>query len=422
MASFKPFPAIRPAAEYAADTLCPPYDVVDRDEAAEYCKNPVNFMRVIRADALLPEDKTYSKETYDLSRANLDKLMADGVYSEDMHPRYYIYSETFQGRTQTGIVGCASIDEYENGTIKKHEVTRAEKELDRIRHFDVCDADTEPVFLTYKDSDRIKALTESITGDEDPEYETTDRVGVSHRLWPVKDESAIKLLEGLFSDVDCMYIADGHHRSASAVKVGHMKREQYGGYSGVEEFNRFMAVAFPESELTVLPYNRLLTSLSGMTGDEFLSRLSDVADLSEISESAAAGQDRNDRDSYPARHTVNLYMDGKWHAVKFHSDIIDEDDPVKSLDVYLLQEYVFAPLFGITDPRTDKRLAFDGGTGSTARLEKAVDSGKAEAAFSLCPLTVREIMKVADNDLIMPPKSTWFEPKLGSGWFAHRID
>ena len=412
MAVFKPFPAIRPRRKYCARTLCPPYDVVSRKEASDYSADPVSFMRVIRTDAALPEEMEYSKESYELSRSILDQMLADGIYFMDEKPRYYVYSETFHDHTQTGIAGCASIDDYDHGIIKIHEKTLPEKEQDRIRHFAACDANTEPVFLTYRDNEPVRQMTESITASEEPAYEAVDREGVIHRLWPVVNDSAVKLLEQMFQDIEAFYIADGHHRTASAVRVGHMKREDCSSFTGEEEFNRFMAVAFPESELLILPYNRLLADSAGLSVNELLEQISSRAVLQPAEDGNAPVKEK---------HSFKLYTDHKWYTASFHKDLIDEKDPVKSLDVYLLQKYILDPVFGIRDPKNDPRLTFSGGIDSTEKMTEAVDSGAAAVSFLLYPVTIREIMAVADSGQTMPPKSTWFEPKIGSGWFVHFI-
>lgn len=412
MAVFKPFPAVRPRPEYCSRTLCPPYDVVSREEAASYSIDPLSFMRVTRTDAALPEEMEYSRESYELSRSLFDDMLAKGIYFQDETPHYYIYSETFREHTQTGIVGCASIDEYDSGIIKQHEKTFPAKEEDRIRHFTACGADTEPVFLTYRDDPHIRQMTEQILETEKPDYEAEDRDGVVHRLWCITDDSAIRLLEQMFLDVDALYIADGHHRTASAVRVGHMKRESADRYTGDEEFNRFLAVAFPESDLLLLPYNRLIKDLKGLSLQELLEGIRKAADIE---------PSRDGADPLMSRHQFKLYIQGNWYTARFHDDLIDDSDPIGSLDVSLLQNHILAPLLSVTDPRTDPLLSFSGGVSSTEQMIRAVDSGEAAAAILLCPITVLEMMKVADSGLIMPPKSTWFEPKIGSGWFIHRI-
>ena len=333
-------------------------------------------MHIIRADGDLSDEPLYSDNIYRRSAEMLDSFINDGILIQDVSPSYFIYSQTMDGRTQTGIVGCASIDDYENGVIKKHEVTREDKERDRIRHFDECSADTEPVFLIYKNKNDIQQLTERIMSESEPEYDTVDAAGVRHRLWPVNSPEDTAAYRAIFDAMDALYIADGHHRTASAVKVGRRRREAMPGYTGEEEFNFFMAVAFPDDQLRVLDYNK---------------------------------------------HECTMYLDKSWYTLRFKEGMIDESSPVTSLDVSALQERVLAPLLGIKDPRTDMRIAFVGGIKGSAELQRRVDSGEMSVAFELYPVSVGEIMSVADAGMIMPPKSTWFEPKLGSGWFIHRI-
>lgn len=414
MAVFRPFTAVRPDARYAAESLCPPYDVVDHDEAAAVIsENPRSFMNVTRADAFFKPSEEYSDSVYARSAENLENFIRDGIYTVDRQPHFYIYSEEFQGRTQTGIVGCASIDDYEKGVIKKHEVTKPEKETDRIKHFSACMADTEPVFLTYRDDPEIRDIMEKRIAESGPEYEAEDDEGVTHRLWVLEDSSLTVRLSSLFDDIPAMYIADGHHRTASAVHVGMKLRAEDPDASEDKEYNRFMAVAFPDSDLCVLPYNRLVKNLPGLTVKSFIQHLSAAAEVTPV----------EDPGHWPTeRHTIYIYTGGSWYKAVFRKDLIDETDPVKRLDVSLLQDLVFSPILGIEDPRRDKRLDFSGGIDDHHVLMNAVDTGKAAAAFELCPVTVSEIMDVADSGCIMPPKSTWFEPKLGSGWFVHKID
>ncbi len=413
MAIFRPFPAVRPDRKYAAETLCPPYDVVTREEAAAIsAASPHSFMHIIRADGDLSDEPLYSDNIYRRSARMLDSFINDGILIQDVSPSYFIYSQTMDGRTQTGIVGCASIDDYENGVIKKHEVTREDKERDRIRHFDECSADTEPVFLIYKNKNDIQQLTERIMSESEPEYDAVDAAGVRHRLWPVNSLEDTAAYRAIFDAMDALYIADGHHRTASAVKVGRRRREAMPGYTGEEEFNFFMAVAFPDDQLRVLDYNRLVKDLNGYTKESFLEELNKIFDIT----------DDGSADPHPsAKHECTMYLDKSWYTLRFKEGMIDESSPVTSLDVSALQERVLAPLLGIKDPRTDMRIAFVGGIKGSAELQRRVDSGEMSVAFELYPISVREIMSVADAGMIMPPKSTWFEPKLGSGWFIHRI-
>lgn len=411
MAIFRPFPALRPDRKYAAEILCPPYDVVTGKEAASISSaKPHSFMNIIRSDGCLPDEPPYSESVYQYSAKKLQEFEKDGILLPDASPSYYIYSQTMNGRTQTGIVGCASIDDYENGIIKKHEVTREDKELDRIRHFDACSADTEPVFLIYRSEEEVERLTADIMSSAAPEYDVTDDTGVRHRLWRVPSPDDIDKYYALFAAIPALYIADGHHRTASAVKVGNKRREACPDATGEEEFNFFMAVAFPDSQLRVLDYNRLVADLNGYGSDEFLMKLTEIFDIT----------DNGDTDPHPSRkHECTMYMDHKWYTLKFKPDMIDESTPVSALDVSALQENVLAPLLGISDPRTDMRISFVGGIKGSEELERRVNSGEMAVAFELFPVSIDDIIRIADAGMTMPPKSTWFEPKLSSGWFIH---
>lgn len=413
MAIFKPFRALRPNKEYAAEILCPPYDVVSREEAARIsAASPRSFMHIIRADGSLPGESQYSDKVYETSKKTLADFESRGFMFQDDAPSYYIYSQTMNGRTQTGIVGCASIDDYENGVIKRHEITRSEKEQDRIRHFDVCSANTEPVFLIYDNNEKIQSLTDNIINSFEPEYDTEDAEGVRHRLWRVQNSDAAAEYETIFAEMPALYIADGHHRTASAVKVGKMRRKQNPGFDGTEEFNRFMSVAFPGDSLEILGYHRLISDLHGFTSEAFINKLREFCRI----------EDCRTPDCLPdKKHTCTMYLSNKWYTLSFKPEFLKSDNPADSLDASILQKFVLGPLLGITDPRTDKRIGFLGGIKSSEELKKQVDNGDKAVAFALYPVSIKEIMNVADAGLVMPPKSTWFEPKLGSGWFVHKL-
>ena len=413
MAVFKPFCAVRPDRAFASETLCPPYDVVTRQEAAEISAAcPESFMHVIRADGDLQQESSYSHRIYTYASDYLQKLLADKVLIQEKSEAYYIYSQTMNGRTQTGIVGCASIDDYENGTILRHEVTREEKEQDRIRHFDTCSAHTEPVFLIFRQRRELASLMERIMDRSAPEYDTLTSDGVRHRLWVVTGKEETELVEKQFAAMKELYIADGHHRTASAVKVGKKRRESFPDYTGSEPFNFFMAAAFPDNELQVLDYNRLIRDLNGFSREEFLAELSRAASVRSLED----GDPEPDR-----KHSFAVYLDHTWYLASFHPELYSDEDPVRSLDVSLLQEHVLGPVLGIKDPRTDSRIDFSGGIRGAKDLENRVDSGEMAVAFRMYPVCVEDIIRVADAGMIMPPKSTWFEPKLGSGWFIHMI-
>ncbi len=314
------------------------------------------------------------------------------------------------GRAQTGVVGCASIDDYIQNHIKRHELTRADKEADRIRHVDVCDANTGPIFLTYRAVSGISQRVKSWMDGHAPVYDFTAEDGIGHRVWVVDSPEEIRAFEEAFRQVPDFYIADGHHRTASAVKVGQKRRQEHPGYTGEEEFNYFLAVLFPDEELRILDYNRVVHDLNGMNKEEFLEKLSRVYDCQE-----AQGMCRPEE-----KHTMGMYLDGKWYLCRAKAGSFSEDDPVGRLDVSILQNQVLTPLLAIEDPRTSSRIDFVGGIRGLQELEKMVDAGKA-VAFAMYPTGLDDLMDIADNNHIMPPKSTWFEPKLRSGLFVHRL-
>ena len=316
-----------------------------------------------------------------------------------------------EGRVQTGLVGCTSIDDYINDIIKKHEFTRKEKELDRINHFDITDANTEPVFLTYKKNDRVNEIVSAWVDSHQAEYDVVTEDGIEHIVWVLKDEALVKELVELFSKIDYLYIADGHHRSASAVAAGKKRREENTSYTGEEEFNRFLAVIFPDEDLYVMDYNRVIKDLNGNTSEEFINKISDKFDVAEASDSQYK----------PAKkHDYGMFLDGKWYVLTAKEGTYPNEDPVLSLDSAILQNNLLAPILGIEDPRTDKRIDFIGGIRGLAELEKRVNDDM-KVAFALYPVTIEDLMGVADAGQVMPPKSTWFEPKLRSGLFVHKL-
>ena len=410
MATLHPFKGYRPRKDICSQVAALPYDVMSSEEAREMVKdNPLSFLHVDRAEIDLPEGTDiYSKEVYDRAAKNLNTMLSDGTYIHDTVPMLYVYRLTMDGRSQTGIVGCCAVDEYLDNTIKKHELTRADKEQDRINHVDYCDANTGPIFLTYRHREDIDKVVEDITS-APAEYDFVSEDGVRHQVW-LSDETSVRELVALFKAVDSLYIADGHHRSASAVKVGLKRRNEKPGYSGEEEFNFFLSVLFPDNQLRIMDYNRVLKDLNGMTNGEFLAALVKKFDVEEVSSAFSP--------SIP--HTFGMYMDDRWYKLTAKAELI-HGDAVERLDVSILQNEVFAPMLGIGDPRTDKRIDFVGGIRGLAELERRVDSGEMKLAFAMCPTSVGELMAIADSGKIMPPKSTWFEPKLRSGIFIHKL-
>ncbi|MDR0424418.1 MAG: DUF1015 family protein [Clostridiales Family XIII bacterium] len=411
MVTVKPFCAVRPAAGYAEKVAALPYDVMNSEEARQMVSgNPYSFLHVDKAEIDLPVGMgLYDEQVYRKARENLDGLMAGGILIRDPARRFYVYSLTMDGHTQSGIVGCPSIDDCLGGRIKKHELTRADKEADRIRHIDALDANTGPIFLAHRPQPELGALTAEAM-EAPPLYDFVAEDGVRHRAWGV-GEAATEQIGRVFGAMDALYIADGHHRCASAVKVGAMRREAHPGYAGDEEFNFFLAVIFPSDQLRIFDYNRVVQDLRGMSPAEFLKRLEEKMEVAPYS----GGQFRPGK-----KHEFGLFMDGRWFCLRARPETIDEGNPVSRLDVSILQEHVLAPMLGIADPRTDTRIDFVGGIRGLGELERRVQGGMA-AAFSMFPTTLDDLMDIADNGMIMPPKSTWFEPKLRSGLFIHTL-
>ncbi len=411
MAVVKAFRAVRPKKEYASLVAALPYDVMNSAEARQKVKgNKYSFLHVDKAEIDLPEDiDIYDEKVYLKAGENLKKLVSDGVCEQEAKPAFYIYRQIMNGRSQTGLVCCASIDDYLNNTIKKHENTVAAKEADRINHVDYCDANTGPIFLTYRNNAQISAIIESYTENNGSEYDFVSE-NVRNTVWVIDDDEIIAKLSSLFSAVPALYIADGHHRSASAVKVGLKRREQNPGFTGDEEFNYFLAVLFPDTELAVMDYNRTVRDLNGMSEEGFLQKLSEKFDI----------EPENEAYRPEKRHTFGLYLGGKWYKMRLKEGVADEADPLARLDVSILQNEVLSPLLGITDPRADKRIDFIGGIRGLGELEKRCSEDMC-AAFSMYPTSIADLMAIADSGNVMPPKSTWFEPKLLSGLFIHNL-
>lgn len=413
MAVFRPFAAVRPLPEYAERVAALPYDVMSSAEAREMAEgNPYSFLHVDKAEIdLAPSIDLYDARVYEKARENLEKLVADGVCAQDQKPCFYIYRQIMDDRAQTGLVGCASIDDYRDNVIKKHEFTRADKEADRIRHVDTCDANTGPIFLTCRPQARLHAIMESWKASYMPVYDFTQD-DVRQTVWVVDDSAVIAALAKAVSELDALYIADGHHRAASAVRVGEQRREANPGYTGEEEFNFFLAVLFSSDDLAIMDYNRVVKDLNGYTVEEFLKTIEEKFEVSPYADDGAFHPEQS--------HTFGLYLGGQWYCLTARAGTFPADDPVASLDVSILQENLLGPVLGIGDPRTDKRIDFVGGIRGLGELEKRAASDM-QLAFSMCPTTLEELMAIADAGKVMPPKSTWFEPKLLSGLFIHKL-
>lgn len=423
----KPFAAVRPTASVADQVAALPYDVYDRAEAvAAVDGEPLSFLNIDRPETQFsPDVDMYAPEVYAKARELFDARRADGTFVTEPAPCFYLYELTMGGRSQTGVVACCAIDDYLENVIKKHENTLEKKELDRIRHIDALDAQTGPIFLTYRDSDAIDILVAAVKKTA-PLYDFAGEDGVTHRVWRMaaaSEETACSQayagLVAAFAKVPCAYIADGHHRAASAVKVGLARREANPGYDGTEEFNYFMSVLFPASQLSILAYNRVVRDLNGLTKDEFLNALAGENGPFEIIHKQESQLEPIDKGA------VGMYLDREWYGLGVKPEF-ESSDPVEGLDVSILQEKVLAPILGIGDPRTDGRIEFVGGIRGLRELERKVNRIDARGdglavAFAMFPTSIDELLNVADAGRLMPPKSTWFEPKLRSGLFAHLI-
>ncbi|MDO4804537.1 MAG: DUF1015 family protein [Lachnospiraceae bacterium] len=439
MAVFRPFKAVRPDERIVDKVAALPYDVMSSREAREMVKdNPHSFLHVDRAEIDLdPSVDIYDASVYARAAMNLEEMLADGTNIAEDKPVYYIYRQVMDGRAQAGIVGCASIDDYMNNVIRKHELTRADKEEDRIRHVDTCNANTGPIFLTFRDNGEIGRFTSDWMASHQPIYDFTSDDGITHTVWKVDEVDAENRLYRHFQDIPCFYIADGHHRSASAVRVGQMRREEHPDYDGTEEFNFFLSVLFPSDELRIYDYNRVVHDLNGLSEEEFLagvrkkfdvktcdgedSIISPAMNHMEDSEgTGCAGKGILERYRPVKKHEFGMYLSGKWYRLTAKEGTFDANDPVSRLDVSILQENLLSPVLGIGDPRTDGRISFIGGIRGLNELVRKVDGGDA-VAFAMYPTTIEDLMDIADAGAIMPPKSTWFEPKLRSGLFIHYL-
>lgn len=413
MAVFRAFKAVRPVREKVAKVAALPYDVVEREEAEQIGKeNPDSFLHVDRAEIdLLADTKSDDSKVYEKARNNLLQMEEKGILFQDPSPCYYLYELVYKGRTQTGIAGCASVDDYLSDVVKKHEPTRSAKELDRFHHVDVCDANTGPIYLTCRYTNSLTDFVSQWKKEHRAEYDFTEEDEITHRVWVVDEEWAVSLITEEMKKIPALYIADGHHRAAAAVKVGLKRREENPKYTGEEEFNYFLSVVFPYDQLTIRAYNRVVKDLNGQTPDQVLSRIKEKFDMTIVP-------------GFPAKpvekHCFGLYLDGFWYLLKAKPELYENKDIVEQLDSRILQEQVLAPILGIDDPRTDERLIFAGGNHKLRELQAMADRSRG-IAFALYPASVEDLMQIADENKLMPPKSTWFEPKLRSGIFIHKL-
>lgn len=411
MATFKPFRALRPKPEYAKDVASRPYDVLNAQEARQEAEgNKYSFLRVIKPELELPDDiDPYGTNVYNQGLENLNFLRSEQIIVKDATPSFYIYRLTMDGREQTGIVGCCHYQEYFDGHIKKHELTRTAKENDRVRHVETQNANAEPVFFSYRGLDSINQVITNAT-QSDPVYDFTADDGIRHELWVIDDESSISRIENDFKSVPDLYVADGHHRTAAAARVGQQKKDNNPNHDGTEEYNFFMAVLFSDDQLKIFDYNRVVQDLNGMSTYQFKEKLQRIFEISEL-ESAQ---------SPSIKGIFSMYLDKKWYSLN-PKEVISSDNPKENLDVTLLSEKVLDPILGIQDLRKDTRIDFVGGIRGLGELERRVDSGEMAVAFALFPVSMAELLAIADAGEIMPPKTTWFEPKLRSGLFIHEL-
>lgn len=412
MAILKPFKAVRPKDEYASQVGALPYDVMNSEEAREMVKDkPYSFLHVDKAEVDLPKGiDIYSAEVYEKAKENLEVLSANGICKQDEKPMLYIYRQIMNGREQTGIVGCTAVDDYINNVIKKHEFTRADKEADRIRHVDTLDANTGPIFLTHRENKNVSDITENWKNAHAPVYDFVSDDGVAQTVWVIDNDAVVDTLVKEFAEIPYLYIADGHHRCASAVRVGERRRGE-GEYDKDAEFNFFLSVIFPCDQLKIMDYNRVMADLNGNTSEEFIAKMGEKFVVEEADESPYSPKER---------HTFGMYLDNKWYKVTAKAEFINENDPVECLDVSILQNNLITPILNITDPRTDKRIDFVGGIRGLGELERRCAEGM-KLAFAMYPTSLNELMDIADAGKVMPPKSTWFEPKLLSGLFIHKL-
>ncbi len=412
MAIIRPFKALRPPVHLAPHVASLPYDVMDVEEARMMAKdNPDSFLHISRPEIDLPASvNPYSDDVHQQGKKNLQEFIDRKVLIQDPSPCYYIYRQRVGSIIQTGLVACAAVDDYQSGVIKKHEQTRADKETDRIRHSDALDANDEPVFYIFRNHQELEDILFSASF-EPPDYNFTTSDGVSHKFWVVADPELIDHLTALFNDIPTLYVADGHHRSAAASKIREIRKAANPAHTGEEEYNFFMTVIFSETQMNIMPYNRVVKDLNGMGEAVFIEKLGNSFEFEPSSEPVSPLN----------RHQFGMYLAGKWYLLQPKSALVDENRTVESLDVSILQNHLLQPLLGIDNPRTNQRISFVGGIRGIDELVRLVDGGEYAVAFSLYPTSIQELIGLADKGEIMPPKSTWFEPKLRSGLFVHLL-
>ena len=415
MATLKAFKGLRPPQTIVKDLASRPYDVLNSSEArVEAEGNPYSLLHIIKPEIDLPEGTNlYSEEVYNKAKSNFELFKEKGWLEADTEDYLYIYAQTMFGKTQYGIVGCASVEDYMNNVIKKHELTRPDKEEDRMKHVRITNANMEPVFFSYPAVDEIDEIVADFVKTNDPAYDFTGADEVGHHFWVIKDKSINDRIIALFKELPATYVADGHHRTAAAALVGNEKQKNNPNHNGQEEYNFFLAVHFPDNQLTIIDYNRTVKDLNGHSKEEFLQKLEKGFRVKE--EGSAIYK--------PSQlHEFSMYLEGKWYSLTAKENTYDDNDPIGVLDVTILTEQVLAPVLDIQDLRRSKRIDFIGGIRGLEELQKRVDSGDMKVAFALYPVSMKQLINIADSGKIMPPKTTWFEPKLRSGLVVHELD
>lgn len=415
MSILKPFKGFRPNPEYADKVISKPYDVLNSQEAREEAKgNPYTFFHVNKPEIDLPLDvDIHSDAVYNKAKENFEKFIKDGVFIQEDKKAFYVYAQTMNGAIQYGLVGGSGVQDYTDGIIKKHELTRPDKEKDRMNHVRVTNINAGPVFFTYRDNEKIDKIVEENTKN-DPIYDITPDDGVRHQLWVIDDENTVQEIETIFDkEIPYIYVADGHHRTAAAALVGAERKKNNPKHTGDEEYNYFLSVNFPASQLKIIDYNRVVKDLNGNTTKEFIAKIEENFQLEKI----------GNREYKPENlHSFGMYIDGNWYKLEAKEGIYKENDPIGVLDVTILTDKILDPVLNIKDLRRSDRIEFVGGIRGLGELQKRVDNGEMKAAFALFPVSMKQLMDIADNDMIMPPKVTWFEPKLRSGMIVHSLE
>jgi uncharacterized protein (DUF1015 family) len=413
MAILKSFKGLRPPKKLVNEVASRPYDVLSSEEAREEATTN-SLLHITKPEIDFgPDIDVHSQQVYDKAKENFEKYRKEGILIQDKEDYLYIYAQTMEGRTQYGLVGCASVEDYMSGKVKKHELTRPDKEEDRMKHVRITNANMEPVFYAYRAVPEIDEIIETIVNTQEPEYDFTTEDNIGHHFWVIKDVVTIKKLVQMFSELPATYIADGHHRTAAAALVGNEKKNNNPNHTGDEEYNFFLAVHFPDNQLRIMDYNRVVKDLNGLSPEEFKASLKKSFSVKEKGTEPFKPQEL---------HTFGMYLDGKWYELIANEDTYDNSDPIGVLDVTILSKYLLEPILNIIDLRTSERIDFVGGMRGLKELERRVDSGEMKAAFSLYPVSMKQLLDIADTGKIMPPKSTWFEPKLRSGLVVHSLE